>query len=66
MALELLEELCHQHGVLAAGYADGDPVAFLHEPVLNNSFFKSADQVMLESFTQGFFQVVSVFFDINL
>ena len=26
MALKLLHELCHQHGVLAAGDADGDPV----------------------------------------
>ena len=54
MTFELLEELRHQHGVFAAGNADGDAVAFFDQFILHDGFFKAADEVVLEGLAQGF------------
>ena len=65
VTLKFLKELCHKHGVLAAGDADRDPVPFFHQLVLYDGLFKTADQIVLEGLTQGFIHVASVFFDIQ-
>ena len=65
VALEFLKEFGHQHGVLAAGNTDRDPVALLHELILYDSLFKAADQIMLEGPAQGLVHIASVFFNIK-
>ena len=51
VALQLLHELCHQHGVLAAGNAHGDAVALLHQ------------LVALDRHDKGRPKLLAVFFD---
>ena len=65
VALELLKEFGHQHGILAAGNTDRDPVAFLYELVLYDSFFEAADQVVFEGPAQGLVHIVSILFEIQ-
>ena len=51
MLLQFLHELCHQHGVFAAGDADGDPVACLDE------------LIPFDGYDEGGPKLFSVFFD---
>ena len=51
VALQLLHELCHEHGVLAAGNAHGNAVAGLHQ------------LVALHRHDEGCPQLLAVFFD---
>ena len=55
--LDLLEELGHEHGVLAAGNADRNVVAFFDQLILDDCFFKAAFQVVLEFFPYAFFYI---------
>ena len=57
--LDLLKEFGHQHGVLAAGDADSDVVALLDQLILDDRFFKAADQVMFVFLAQFFFYLIS-------
>ena len=57
MPLDLLKELGHQHGILAAGDTDGDVVSLLDQSILNDSLFKAALQIVLKLFPNTFFNV---------
>ena len=48
MALELLKELRHEHGVLTAGNADGDLVAGLHQFVFHDALGKRNPERLFE------------------
>ena len=58
VALQLLEEFGHQHGVLSAGDADGDAVALLHKLILDHGLFKTADQISFEFFAQCLLNII--------
>ena len=48
MALEFLEKLCHQHGILAAGDADGDPVPVLNLPVFDDGAREGVEKITVK------------------
>ena len=50
MAFQLLEELCHQHGILAAGDAYANLISFFYEFVLVDRLCKSAPNLLFEFF----------------
>ena len=57
MTLQLLEQLCHQHGILTAGDTYGDLVILLYHIVLIDSFGKSGKQDFMEFFADAFFNL---------
>ena len=48
VALEFLKKLCHQHGILAAGDADGDPVPVLNLPVFDDGARKGVEKITVK------------------
>ena len=50
--MQLLKELGHQHGILAAGNAHGDAVAALHQLVIAHGLREVAPQLFAELFAQ--------------
>ena len=60
MALQLLKELGHEHGVLPAGDADGDAIIRLHELIGLDGLCKAAEEVPVEApvLDQGLFNLL--------
>ena len=52
MPLQLLKKFCHQHRILAAGDADCNPVALLHEVIRADRLCKPAPQILAVSLPQ--------------
>ena len=48
MYLELLEELCHEHGVLPAGDTDGDIIAFFNHIIFIQRLDKGTPDFLAE------------------
>ena len=61
MLLYLLKQLCHQHGIFAAGDADGNAVAFLHQLILVDGFREFAENVLVEFLAQALFHGIADF-----
>ena len=62
MPFEFLEQLGHQHGVLAAGNADRDLIAFLHQLIADDCLGKTAEQILAELFGQALFHLLPLLF----
>ena len=58
VAFQLLKQFCHQHGILAAGDADRNSVAFFHKLILSDSLRESAPDIFPEFFSQTLFDVL--------
>ena len=59
VAVQLLKELGHQHGILAAGNAHGDAVAALHQLVIAHGLREIAPQLFAELFAQAVFHALT-------
>ena len=57
MAFQLLKTLGHQHGILAAGNTDGDPVALLDQLVIVDGFGKFTPDGFAELFLETLLHV---------
>ena len=57
VTLQLLEQLCHQHGILTTRDTYGDLVVLLDHVILIDSFGKSGKQDFMEFFADAFFNL---------
>ena len=63
--LEPLHTLCHEHGILAAGDADGDAVALLDEVIFADTLQKLCPDRSAEFADDGFFNLIWYFHNPN-
>ena len=66
MALQLLEELRHEHRVLAAGDAHRDAVTRLDELIIADGLHEHAEEVPLELLAEGLLDVVAALLGIHV
>ena len=66
MALQFLEELRHEHRVLAAGDADRDAITRLDELIIADGLHEHAEEVPLELLAEGLLDVVAALLGIHV
>jgi len=58
MALQFLEELCHNHRILSAGYADADFIPLRNELEIIDSLGKRGKDRFFEFFSSNHLQLM--------